>query len=73
MTTSNPREITFNGVRPRFDSKKRFDELVSASRADVGDKLLMIDDLPAKFEVGNRTRPRWNYTWAPVASYCSPS
>ena len=36
MTTSNPREIPFNGVRLRFESKKSFDELVSALLADVG-------------------------------------
>jgi hypothetical protein len=50
MTNSNPREIPFNGVRLRFESKKRFGELVSALLADVGKKPLMIDDLPAKFE-----------------------
>jgi hypothetical protein len=50
MTTTNPREIAFNGVRLRFDSKKSFDELVSALMADVGEKPLMIDDLPAKFD-----------------------
>jgi integrase len=37
MTTSNPREIPLNGIRLRFDSKKRFDELVSSLLADVGD------------------------------------
>ena len=50
MTTSIPREIPFNGVRLRFESEKRFDELVSALLADVGKKPLMIDELPAKFE-----------------------
>ena len=71
MTASNPHEIPFNGVRIRFDSKKNFDELVSALLADVGDKPLMIDELRQSSKVGNRTRPKWNRTWAPVASYCS--
>ncbi len=30
MTISNPSEISFNGICLSFDSKKRFDELVSA-------------------------------------------
>jgi uncharacterized protein (DUF302 family) len=66
MTTSNPREIPFNGVRLRFDSKKRFDELVSALLADVGEKPLMIDDLPAKFE-------SWESYKAEVESHVGPS
>jgi hypothetical protein len=47
MTTTNPREIAFNGVRLRFDSKKSFDELVSALLADVGEKQMMFVVLPA--------------------------
>jgi hypothetical protein len=35
MTTSSPREIPFNGVRLRFDSTKRFDEVVRTLLADV--------------------------------------
>jgi heme-degrading monooxygenase HmoA/uncharacterized protein (DUF302 family) len=66
MTTSNPREIPFNGVRLRFDSEKRFDELVSALLADVGEKPLMIDDLPAKFE-------SWESYKAEVESHVGPS
>jgi uncharacterized protein (DUF302 family) len=50
MTASNLHEIPFNGVRIRFDSKRSFDEVVKALLADVGDKPLTIDDLPAKFE-----------------------
>jgi len=66
MTTSNPREIPFNGVRPRFDSEKRFDELVSALLADLGEKPLMIDELPAKFE-------SWESYKAEVESHVAPS
>jgi hypothetical protein len=35
MTTSNPREIPFNGVRLRFDSKKRFDEVARSQTGQV--------------------------------------
>lgn len=66
MTTSNPREIPFNGVRIRFDSKKSFDELVSALLADVGKKPLMIDELPTKFE-------SWESYKAEVESHVGPS
>jgi uncharacterized protein (DUF302 family) len=66
MTTSNPHEIPFNGVRLRFESKKPFDELVSALLADVGKKPLMIDDLPAKFGT-------WESYKAEVESHVGPS
>ena len=66
MTTSNPREIPFNGVRIRFESKKSFDELVSALLADVGEKPLMIDELPAKFE-------SWESYKAEVEKHVGPS
>src|SRR5579862_5765431 len=66
MTTTNPREIPFNGVRLRFESKKSFDELVSALLADVGKQPLMIDDLPAKFE-------SWESYKAEVESQVGPS
>ena len=66
MTNSNPREIPFNGVRLRFESKKSFDELMSALLADVGKKPLMIDDLPAKFGT-------WESYKAEVESHVGPS
>src|SRR6476646_10287341 len=66
MTTSNPREISFNGVRLRFESKKRFDELVSALLTDVGKQPLMIDDLPAKFQ-------SWESYKSEVESQVGPS
>jgi uncharacterized protein (DUF302 family) len=66
MTTSYPREIPFSGVRVRFDSKRRFDEVVKALLADVGEKPLMIDDLPAKFE-------SWESYKAEVESHVGPS
>jgi len=66
MTTSRPREIPFTGVRIRFDSEKRFDEVVFALLADVGEKPLMIDDIPAKFE-------SWESYKAEVESHVGPS
>ncbi|HEY4087592.1 MAG TPA: DUF302 domain-containing protein [Bryobacteraceae bacterium] len=66
MTTTGPREIPFQGVRIRFDSRKSFDELVRALLADVGEKPLAIDDLPAKFE-------SWELYKAEVESHVGPS
>ena len=66
MTTSNPREIPFNGVRLRFDSNKSFDEVVKTLLADVGEKPLMIDELPAKFD-------SWESYKAEVESQVGPS
>jgi len=66
MTTFKPREIPFTGIRIRFDSKRRFDEVVKALLADVGEKPLMIDDLPAKFE-------SWESYKAEVESHVGPS
>ena len=66
MTTSNPSEISFKGVRLRFESRKPFDELVFALRADVGETPLMIDELPARFE-------SWESYKAEVESHVGPS
>jgi uncharacterized protein (DUF302 family) len=66
MTTANPREISFQGVRITFDSRKCFDEVVRALLADIGEKPLMIDDLPAKFE-------SWESYKAEVESHAGPS
>ena len=66
MTTTNPREIRSMAFVLRFDSKKPFDELVSALLADVGETPLMIDDLPAKFE-------SWESYKAEVESHVGPS
>jgi len=66
MTTSNPREIPFNGVRLRFGSNKSFDEVVTTSLAVVGEKPLMIDELPAKFD-------SWESYKAEVESQVGPS
>lgn len=66
MTTAIPREIPFQGVRIRFDSNKCFDEVVRVLLVDVGEKPLMIDDLPAKFE-------SWESYKAEVESHAGPS
>jgi uncharacterized protein (DUF302 family) len=66
MTTTIPREIRFTGVRIRFDSEKRFDVVMGALLADVGEKPLMIDDLPAKFE-------GWESYKSEVESHVGPS
>ncbi len=50
MKDSNPREITFNGVRLTFDSNKSFDDVVSSLLADVGDKPVLLNQVAAESE-----------------------
>jgi uncharacterized protein (DUF302 family) len=50
MSTSEPHEISFTGVRLRFDSTKSFDDLVDALLADVGDEPVVLDDLARRFD-----------------------
>ena len=50
MSAPEPREITFTGVRLRFDSSKNIEELVDALLSDVGEKPVMIDDIAINFE-----------------------
>ena len=50
MKDSNPREITFNGVRLTFDSNKGFDEVMSSLLADVGDKPVLLNEVAATSE-----------------------
>jgi uncharacterized protein (DUF302 family) len=50
MSSSEPREIPFTGLRLRFESTKTFDEIVAALLADVGDKPVPIEDLAATFD-----------------------
>jgi uncharacterized protein (DUF302 family) len=66
MKTATPQEIPFQGVRIRFISKKCVDEVARALLADVGEKPLMIDDLPPKFE-------SWESYKAEVESHAGPS
>ncbi len=66
MSTSDPREIPFQGVRLRFDSAKSFDDLVDALLADVGDKPVQIDDIAIKFQ-------SWESYAREVKSHVGPS
>jgi uncharacterized protein (DUF302 family) len=45
MSTSEPRETRFDGVRVRYDSAKSYDELVAALLADIGERPVSLDDL----------------------------
>ena len=66
MKGSNPREIPFTGVRLRFDSNKSFDEVVSSLLADVGGKLLLINEVASKFE-------SWDSYRREIESHVGPS
>ena len=66
MKGTSPREIPFNGVRLRFDSNKSFDEVVSSLLADVGDKLLLINEVASKFE-------SWDLYRREIESHVGPS
>jgi uncharacterized protein (DUF302 family) len=45
MSTSDPLETRFEGVRVRYASKKSYDELVAALLADIGERPVSLDDL----------------------------
>ncbi|OBK89002.1 DUF302 domain-containing protein [Mycobacterium sp. 1165178.9] len=47
MSTSNPREIPFDGVRVRYDSAKSYDELLAALLADIGEQPVPINEIAA--------------------------
>ncbi|MDR3665114.1 MAG: DUF302 domain-containing protein, partial [Mycobacterium sp.] len=67
MSTGEAREISFSGVRVRFDSTKTFDELCDALLADIGEKPAQISDLPA---VADRD---WDGFAAEVGRQAGPS
>jgi uncharacterized protein (DUF302 family) len=48
--TDTRTEIPFDGLRVRFDSAQRFEDVVAALLADVGDEPVRIDDFAARFE-----------------------
>ena len=56
MSTSDPREIPFDGVRVRYDSAKSYDELVAALLADIGEKPVPIDDFSEAHDSWERYR-----------------
>ena len=58
--------IPFEGLRVRFDSAQRFDDVVAALLDDVGDKPVPIDDFAARFE-------SWEAYEREVQSHAGPS
>jgi uncharacterized protein (DUF302 family) len=66
MKDSNPREITFNGVRLTFDSNKSFDDVVSSLLADVGDKPVLLNEVGANSE-------SWDAYKKEIESHIGPS
>lgn len=66
MSTSEPRQIPFRGVRMRFDSAKTFDQVVDALLADVGGEPVPIDDFAVRFE-------SWEGYEREVQSHVGPS
>jgi hypothetical protein len=65
MSTSEPREIRFDGVRLRFDSSKPFDAVVEALLADVGRSPVPINDFAKRFD-------SWESYEHEVASHVGP-
>ncbi|OBJ06031.1 hypothetical protein A5646_06415 [Mycobacterium sp. 1245499.0] len=45
MSTSDPYEIPFDGVRVRYHSEKSYEELVAALLADIGEQPVPINDI----------------------------
>ena len=45
MSAPEPSEIRFDGARVRYTSTKRYDELVAALLADIGEQPVSLDDL----------------------------
>ena len=64
--TGTSTEIPFQGVRVRFDSAQRFEDVVAALLDDVGDKPVPIDDFAARFE-------SWEAYEREVQSHAGPS
>ncbi|MDH6677286.1 hypothetical protein M2284_001484 [Rhodococcus sp. LBL1] len=67
MSTADSREIPFEGVRERFGSDRSYDDLVAALLADVGEKPVVIEDLPSA------TFQDWESFAAEVARHLGPS
>jgi hypothetical protein len=47
MSSTDSREIPFEGVRVRFDSEQTYEELVAALLSNIGEKPMPVSDLPA--------------------------
>ncbi|WP_166902228.1 DUF302 domain-containing protein [Mycobacterium sp. DL440] len=66
MSTSEPQVIPFSGVRLRFDSTKRFADIVTALFVEVGETPVPIDDIAVKFT-------SWESYEREVRSHVGPS
>jgi uncharacterized protein (DUF302 family) len=66
MSISESRQIPFTGVRLRFDSTKRFDDVVAALLADVGDQPVLVNDIAAQFD-------SWESFEQKIQSHVGPS
>jgi uncharacterized protein (DUF302 family) len=66
MKGSNPRAITFNGVRLTFDSNKSFDDVASSLLADVGDRPVLLNQVAANSE-------SWDAYKKEIESHIGPS
>jgi uncharacterized protein (DUF302 family) len=70
MSTPNtreiPREISFDGVRVRYDSTKSYDELLAGLLADIGERPVPIDDIAKRFN-------DWESYEQEVQSHVGPS
>jgi len=66
MSTSEPHETRFDGVRVRYDSAKSYDDMVAALLADVGERPLSLDDFA-------KTSDSWEYYQQKVQSHVGPS
>ncbi|GAB2636354.1 DUF302 domain-containing protein [Prescottella soli] len=67
MSSADSREIPFEGVRVRFDSDRPYEESVAALLADVGEKPVVIEDLPSA------TFQDWESFAAEVTRHLGPS
>jgi uncharacterized protein (DUF302 family) len=65
MSTPQPREVRFDGVRARYASTKTFDDVVEALLDDVGDEPVAIDAFANRFE-------SWESYEAEVQSHVGP-
>lgn len=51
-------ETRFDGVRVRYDSSKSYDELLAALLADIGERPVLINDIPAETDDWQEYRER---------------
>jgi len=60
-----PQEIRFDGVRVRYHSAKRYDELLAALLSDIGEQPVSLDDMV-------RTSSDWESFQRDVEPLCGP-